>query len=178
MGICRKKSSRSDQLLSSNLLKPFPHCKCQSLNSRLNTSGQAAGRHQRRSQGHSMWRQIWAVGLEPSSDQFFSVHEPSLLTLCFGLHGRDGRRPCWLRAKGRTRLRATSSSFLGSWTYRQIVPGGLYTWRCESGMLWLLDWWSGFCIVGLPASFNYQCGLGLCNDQMIFSGKVSFCVHF
>ena len=33
-----KKSSRSDEPLPSNLLKPFPHCKCQSINSRLNNS--------------------------------------------------------------------------------------------------------------------------------------------
>ena len=37
-GGLQKKSSRSDQPLPSYLLKPFPHCKCQSLNSRQNTS--------------------------------------------------------------------------------------------------------------------------------------------
>ena len=35
--------------------------------------------------------------------------------------------------------------------------------------------WSAFCLVGLPASFNYECGLGLCNDQMAFSGKAIIC---
>ena len=34
-----KKSSRSDQPLPSSAKKPFPHFECQSLNSRLNTSG-------------------------------------------------------------------------------------------------------------------------------------------
>ena len=49
----------------------------------------------------------------------------------------------------------------------------MWEWNASTSLL-VID----FCIVGLPKSFDYQCGLGLCNDQMIFSGKARICVYF
>ena len=55
---------------------------------------------------------------------------------------------------------------LRSWS--KSILGGLSSWWCDSGMLWLDP--GGFC--RSSTSLNNECSLGLCNNKILLSQRV------